>query len=181
LRALLPKIPQKTLAPSASHVTAARCGCRCGQLAIKLRITARSSSQHSRSPQCAHRPHPIVHISLTPGHACHAGPTPRYPQCAHALILLLLYLQSFSLEEGTWGHIDSPRVATLCRARCHPDRLAFKLRRKALRWFIDSRYGRGTHRADAARDTGKPLVDLVVVCIEGTLWTWRRQPLVSPI
>src|SRR5690242_16580272 len=24
-------------------------------------------------------------------------------------------------------------------------------------------------------------LDLVVVCIEGTLWTWRRQPLVSPI
>ena len=37
-------------------------------------------------------------------------------------------------------------------------RLAFKLRRKALRWFLDSRYGRPTHRFGACGDTGNPLL-----------------------
>src|SRR3954452_22121605 len=99
-------------------------------------------SQRGRSAQSTPPPRPTFPNPLTTRHTWHAGPTLDYPQCAHALILLLIYLQSFSLEEASWGHIDFLGAKPLCDARCHPDRLAFKLSRKALRWFIDSRYGR---------------------------------------
>jgi hypothetical protein len=100
-----------------------------------------SRTQLRRSPQCLQGAPPIVHNPLTTRHTCHAGPTLGYPQSPQALILLLVYLRSLSLEEGAWGHID-PRGATpLCNLRCHPVRLAFKLSRKALRWFSDSHYG----------------------------------------
>jgi hypothetical protein len=136
------KILQKTCAPPVSLVTPMRCGCRCGQLAAKLRITG--TVLHNR-PQVHNEANVIgslIHNSLTTRHTCHAAPTYGYPQCPQALLLLLVYLLSFSLEEGTWGHIDPHRSEPLCGARCHPDRLAFKLSRKALRWFSDSRYGR---------------------------------------
>ena len=99
-------------------------------------------TQHGRCPQRAAPHRGTVHNPLTTRHNRHAGPTSVYPQSPHALILLLVYLLSFSFEEATWGHIDSPVAEALCAPRCHPDRLAFKLSRKALRWFIDSRYGR---------------------------------------
>lgn len=99
-------------------------------------------SQHDRRPHSARQQQPAIHSSLTPRYACHAGPTMGYPQCPQALILLLLYLRRFFFEEASWGHIDSLRAKRLCDAQCHPDRLAFKLSAKDLRWFSDSRYGR---------------------------------------
>src|SRR6476661_2774576 len=60
-------------------------------------------------------------------------------------------------------HRKTRRRAAL-RRLMSPDRLAFKLSRKALRWFIDSRYGRCTHRGDAWRDTEKPLVRPLLWC-----------------
>jgi hypothetical protein len=133
---------QKTLAPSASHVTANRCGRRCGQLAADLRITRRFVHNAVKVHNHPDPRRPPVHNSLTRRHTCHAGPTSVYPQRPQPLILLLVYLQSFYFEEATWGHIDPLGAEPICDASCQPHRLAFKLSRKDLRWFSDSRYGR---------------------------------------
>ena len=99
-------------------------------------------AQHVGRPQLRCRSAADFHKSDTIRHACHAAPTAVHPQLPQALILLLIYLYSFVPEEGGWGHTApsaSPRSVT---PACHPYRLAFKLKPKALRWFFDSRYGR---------------------------------------
>jgi hypothetical protein len=108
--------------------------------------------------------------------------TPLHPQLPQDLILLLIYLHRFLLEEAPWGQRITTRSRHVADRRCHPDRLAFKMDLKALRWFFDSRYGRCSH-------VGGPGVWaprnrwLALGCelIEGTLWTWRQRRLVSPI
>lgn len=70
------------------------------------------------------------------------APTPLYPQLPQDLILLLIYLHRFLSEEVPWGQRVTTRSRHVADRRCHPDRLAFKMDQKALRWFFDSRYGR---------------------------------------
>jgi hypothetical protein len=107
-------------------------------------------SQRRPFPQFVRLHRATFHKPPTIRHTWHAGITRGYPQCPQPLILLLVYLRSFFFEEGTWGHLDSLSAEPVCDLPCHPDRLAFKLSWKALRWFIDSRYGRRTHRGDAS-------------------------------
>ena len=79
------------------------------------------------------------------------------------LILLLIYLRSFFSEETPWGHRVTTRSRHVADLRCHPDRLAFKMEPKALRWYFDSRYGRRSDIGGPRVSILKPLVRALVV------------------
>jgi hypothetical protein len=74
-----------------------------------------------------------------------------HPQIPQDLLLLLIYLHSFLLEEMPWGHHVSARSPHAADLGCRPDRLAFKMGPKDLRLFFDSRYGRRSDNGGSKR------------------------------
>ena len=110
----------------------------CGQLRVIRCITA-----HRRfHPQRPLRRPTGMHTMRT--RRRHGWPAARrsYPQTAQHLLLLLVSLNEILLEEACWGQPNHTASGAGDVPACQPDRLAFKLEPKALRWFIDSRFGR---------------------------------------
>lgn len=137
-----------------------------------------------RDPQPVHTNHTGLPASSTTHPAFPTGPTPRCPQHAQALILLLKFLRSFFFEK-TSGDGSLPHrltVATLTRESL--DRLAFKMPLEALRLWFDFRFGcrdgvtgTGVRHRGVPHPTRNGVADelsLAVRGYEGTLWTWRQ-------
>ena len=105
-------------------------------------LNYRPPDPHTASVHTLHAP--PVHSNSQPDTPDTLRPTPVNPQCPQALILLLVYL--LVLPQEAAGDTTAALAGAVQTSRCHPDRLAFKLKRKALRLFFDSRYGRSAPR-----------------------------------
>ena len=140
---------RKTFVPMAPSVTAPGCAPHCALPEVNRVIHSTGRAQRQRRPQpVTNRAADIHSLRTGRGHRWPA-PTPCCPQCAQHLLLLLISILQFLLEEASWGHRAHMPSESPERRRCRRDRLAFKLRRKALRWFIDSRCARCTVPARA--------------------------------
>ena len=140
---------RKTSVPTAPPVTAPGCAPHCALPEVNRAIHPKARPQPPRRPQPVTKGAVDIHTLLTGRRPRWPAPTPRCPQCAQHLLLLLISIHQFLLEEASWGHRPHKPSQSPERRRCRRDGLAFKLRRKALRWFIDSRCARCTVPARA--------------------------------
>jgi hypothetical protein len=146
------------------------------------------SDQAARLTQSGPRPQPgqitgTCHPQLIHNpRGAHAGATPLHPQHAQALILLLIYLLGFLFEEGGWGNSERSGFATGQRPSMSPRSISFQVEPESST-VIQRQPLRSSQRIVETRSEipGNRWLALLCGMIEGTLWTWRRQLLASPI
>jgi hypothetical protein len=135
--------------------------------------------------RCAQRvPPPCTpfHSQLTPGHACRTASTRVHPQRPQALILLLVYLRRGLLRRSPLGtHRIGPRD-TGWRSAVSPRSISFQVEAESST-VVHRQPLRSSQRIVVTRgETPRNRwLELVVVLIEGTLWTWLQRRLVSLI
>src|SRR4051812_17440550 len=177
----LRKILRKTLAPSVSLVTRIWCACRCGQLAANLRINRRfvHNAVAVHSPPTA--PADIPQSTHNPTHLARWADTGLSPMCTRPNTVAHIS-PKFLLRRSQLGTHRFSRRKTALRRSMSPRSISFQVEPESST-VVHRQPLRSSARIGETRGEtrGNRWLDLIVVWIEGTLWTWRQQPLVSPI